>query len=140
MNRIELTVYGEPVGKGRPRHTKDGRVYTPQKTADYERLVRFEYNSRYKGMQFEADEPLCMQIIAYVGIPKSTSKKKQELMRQGLIKPTKKPDWDNIAKIIGNALNNTAYPDDKQIVEAHIEKYFSIEPRVEIAVWRCSNE
>ncbi len=137
MNRIEFTVYGEPIGKGRPRFTRQGHTYTPQKTVGYEELIRTEYHSRYDGMQFETDEPLCMQIIAYVGIPKSASKRKQELMRQGIIRPAKKPDWDNIAKIIGDALNKTAYPDDKQIVNAHIEKHFSVQPRVEIAVWRC---
>lgn len=138
MADVTFTVYGEPMGKQRPRFARQGnytKTYTPQKTVNYEELIKFEYYNHYKGMQFTADEPLSMVITAYVGIPQSASKKKQEMMRQGLIKPTKKPDWDNIAKIIGDALNKTAYPDDKQIVDARIIKEFSIEPRVEVHIW-----
>ena len=37
--KIEFTVPGIPVGKGRPRFKKDGNTYTPQKTQDYEDKV-----------------------------------------------------------------------------------------------------
>lgn len=135
MADVVFTVYGEPMGKQRPRFTRGSHTYTPQKTVNYEELIKFEYYKHYKGLQFTADEPLNMVIIAYVSIPQSASKKKQELMRQGKIKPTKKPDWDNIAKIVGDALNKVAYPDDKQIVDARIIKEFSIEPRIEVHIW-----
>lgn len=135
MAEISFVVYGEPMGKQRPRFTKNGHTYTPQKTVNYEELIKFEYYNRYKGMQFTADDAIHIVIKAYMSIPKSASKKKQELMRQGLISPTKKPDWDNIAKIVGDALNKTAYPDDKQIVEATIVKKFSREPRIEVHLW-----
>lgn len=50
------------------------------------------------------------------------------------IRPTKKPDLDNIMKCVTDALNEIAYQDDKQIVSASIEKYYSEEPRVEVAI------
>lgn len=140
MNEINFTVYGEPMGKQRPRHTKNGHTYTPQKTADYEQRVQFEYYFKYDAMQFNKDDMLAMEIIAYQGIPKSASKKKQELMRQGAIRPTKKPDWDNIAKIVCDALNETAYPDDRQIVSAELSKYYSHSPRVEIRIKKLKQE
>lgn len=135
MADVIFTVYGEPMGKQRPRFTRGGHTYTPQKTVNYEELIKIEYYRHYNGMQFTSDDAIHTVIIAYCNIPKSASKKKQEMMRQGLIKPTKKPDWDNIAKIIGDALNKTAYPDDKQIVDARIIKEFSEEPRVEVHLW-----
>ena len=36
---IELRLDLVPVPKGRPRSTRTGRIYTPKKTADYERSV-----------------------------------------------------------------------------------------------------
>lgn len=40
--KIEFTVPGAPVGKGRPRFMKNGHTYTPQKTRDYEgKVVQF---------------------------------------------------------------------------------------------------
>ena len=35
----EITLMITPVPKGRPRSTKTGRIYTPKKTADYERSI-----------------------------------------------------------------------------------------------------
>lgn len=75
-----------------------------------------------------------MFITAYYGIPKSTSKKKYELMMNGDVLPRKKPDLDNVAKIIMDALNGLAYEDDKDIVELQITKEYSDEPRVVIEI------
>ena len=36
---IKLTIPGEPCAKQRPRTTKQGHTYTPQKTVNYETLV-----------------------------------------------------------------------------------------------------
>jgi Holliday junction resolvase RusA-like endonuclease len=49
------------------------------------------------------------------------------------MKPTTKPDTDNIAKICLDALNGIAYHDDAQIVELQVSKLYSDEPRV--VVW-----
>ena len=49
-------------------------------------------------------------------------------------KPVKKPDVDNILKIVMDGLNGIAYPDDKQITDAHVKKRYSSEPRVEVVL------
>ena len=58
-------------------------------------------------------------------------------MVAGDIRPTKTPDYDNIGKIISDALNGVAYRDDAQIVEANISKYYSNLPRVEVMIDVC---
>lgn len=134
---IELTIPGAPFGKQRPKFTSRGKfrkAVTPEKTVNYEAFVKLLYNEKYGTMSFDVDEALKMTIRAYMQIPSSKSNKQKELMRQGVLRPTKKPDWDNIGKIIGDALNAIAYPDDKQIVEAHIIKFFDENPRVEIEI------
>ena len=67
-------------------------------------------------------------------IPKSVSKKKREEMNRGLLMHTKKPDCDNIAKSILDALNGLAYYDDSQICELSVYKMYSDEPRAEIVI------
>ena len=55
-------------------------------------------------------------------------------MQADLILPTKKPDTDNIAKAILDALNGVAYYDDAQVVELHVVKKYSDEPRAEVMI------
>lgn len=135
---ISFSVPGEPVGKGRPRFTRTGHPYTPGKTESYESLVRLAYGEC--GMVFPKGVPVRVKITAYFGIPKSASKKRRAVMMAGGIVPTKKPDFDNIQKIICDALNGVAYHDDSQIVKADIEKVYSTTPRVEVTVAAWTKE
>jgi Holliday junction resolvase RusA-like endonuclease len=78
--------------------------------------------------------PLSMMIRAYYGVPKSVSAKKREAMISGKSRPTKKPDMDNIIKVVADALNGIAYYDDSQIVDCRVAKVWSDEPRVEVVI------
>jgi Holliday junction resolvase RusA-like endonuclease len=128
---IKLTIPGQPTGKGRPRLGK-GNVYTPRETVNYEDLVRKTYIIGNYGKQLEGQ--LCMRIKAYYEIPKTASKNMIQGMTTGLIRPTKKPDIDNVIKIIADSLNGLAYRDDSQIVGIQAEKWYSTEPRVEVEI------
>lgn len=132
--KVTFTILGEPVGKGRHRTTKTGRTYTPAKTANYENLVAVEYQRQCGKRYFEKDVPLDMRITAYLQIPASASKKKQQLMLEKKIRPTKKPDFDNIGKIISDALLKVAFHDDTQVVDAQIRKFYSDRPRVVVTI------
>lgn len=103
MSSISFTVPGPPKGKARVRtvRTKGGRTfsYTPDGTVLYENLIKTCYYQT--GVHpFGADEELRATIIAYYPIAKSTSKKKRQQMLAGLVRPTKKPDLDNVIKSI----------------------------------------
>ena len=146
MNEVKFTVHGEPKGKGRPRVSlrrykgKDGKdhtfsqAYTPKDTVSYENLVKTEYSVQCGDFIFPDGAMLDCRIIAYYGIPKNTSKKKKELMLAGKIRPTKKPDFDNMAKIICDSLNKIAYKDDSQVVDGQVRKFYSEKPRVEVKI------
>ena len=135
---ISFSVPGEPAGKGRPRFTRTGHPYTPGKTESYESLVRLAYGEC--GMVFPKGVPVRVRITACFSIPKSAPKKKRAMMIAGDIVPTKKPDFDNIQKIICDALNGVAYHDDSQIVKADIEKVYSAMPHVEVNVAAWTKE
>ena len=131
----KFTVLGEPKGKGRPRFIpKTGRAITPKDTVNYESLVKLEYGIQCKGIKFPDDAQLDMRILAFYGIPKSMTKKNRELVNKRLLRPTKKPDMDNVVKIIADSLNGIAYRDDTQIVDCQVRKFYSDQPRVEITI------
>ena len=113
--------------KARPK----GRAYTPQDTLDYENLVKNIYGYQVVH-KFPDDKPLFIRVKAYFPIPKATSKKKRIQMLNGEIRPTVKPDGDNILKIICDALNTIAFSDDKVLIDKHVEKWYGETPRVEV--------
>lgn len=134
---IRFTVQGEPRGKERPRFGR-GNTYTPSKTSDYEDMVREEYNAQKQNRVFTG--AIRAEIHAYYKIPKSISKAKRQEMLDGLQLPVKKPDLDNIAKIILDALNKVAYEDDSQIAELEVKKYYSDDPKVEVLLQELYGE
>lgn len=126
---------GEPKGKGRPRFTRNGRTYTPEQTAVYENLVKVMFMQAYPVTQpIPQNIPLEAHITAFFPIPKSVSKSRAADMERGFELPTKKPDTDNIAKIILDSLNGIAYHDDAQIVRLTVVKSYSREPRVTVEI------
>ena len=134
--KVNFTVVGEPKGKGRPRFVRTysgGRAVTPKDTVIYENLVKTEYEYQV-GERFDDGMQLSMKIDAYFGIPKSKSKKVKKDMEEGFIRPTKKPDMDNIVKIIADSLNDIAYHDDSAVVECSVSKWYSYNPRVEVTI------
>lgn len=116
-----VVVTGKIRGKARPRVCR-GHAFTPKDTVQYEKLVRDCYKQQ-DGRYLEG--PIKALIIAYYKIPKSYSKKRVQAIRDGLEKPTKKPDADNIGKIILDSLNGVAYKDDSQIIELMIIKRYT---------------
>ena len=67
---------------------------------------------------------------------KEGSKKRLQQIRDGEDFPTKKPDIDNIEKIIEDALNGLAYKDDSQIVEVFKRKIWTpIGAESQVVVW-----
>ena len=128
----EFKVEGEPVGKARPRVTRWG-TYTPTKTSNYEKLVIWSYAEKYKSV---CELPLKVRIQSYFEIPKSWSKKKKELAREGKLLHTSRPDCDNLAKAVLDALNTVAYKDDSQICEIEVSKGYSVaEPYTSVEIY-----
>jgi len=131
-SKITLTIPGEPKGKQRPRWQKLG-TYTPKDTVNYESYIKELFAIKYPDF-IPLDSALTVQIWAGLLMPKSTSKKKEGMMKLGIIKPTKRPDVDNILKTVMDALEKLAYKNDSQIVRVVIDKDYSERPRLEITI------
>jgi len=131
-----FTVYGEPVGKGRPRFAKRGNfvsTYTPQKTKTYEDEIRLMAKAAM-GSSEPLETPVTVAIYIRVGIPVSYTKQMKKYALEGILKPTKKPDADNVLKCFLDAMNGIVYLDDKQVVNLHVTKVYAETPAVEVMV------
>lgn len=145
--RVAFTIPGEPGYKGRPRANtlwrrgadgkpelvtrpgKDGRripvlaVSTPKDTEDWEGTVRSYAVSAMRAVEgVLLDGPLSVTIRTYYSRPKYLSKGKRP--KPPVPKHTK-PDYDNVAKAITDALNGIVYPDNGRIAFARIECWYA---------------
>lgn len=136
MNYIIFTVPGVPQGKGRPRVTRNG-TFTPKKTRDYEKKVRDCYIAQ-GGQMFPDDTPLFANITAIFPIPSSLSKKRRALFNGK--RHCKKPDADNVAKAILDALNGVAYRDDSAVSSLLVGKSYGDDARVTVSIKAVTSE
>lgn len=121
----EFEVPSKIIGKGRPRlNSYTGCVYTPTRTKDYETLVEQYFILKYPKYR-PIEGRAKVTILAYFEIPKSTTKMQKEQMLLNNISPTKKPDIDNIVKIVLDAMNKFAFKDDTQIAKLEVEKLYT---------------
>lgn len=139
MNELRVFIPGEPCAQGRPRFSTAGgfvRAYDPAKSRNYKAYVKAvcAEEAKNQGWLFNTDLPLEVEIIAGLSIPSSKSKKFKQAAAEGVEKPTKKPDVDNIAKTVTDALSGVIYKDDKQIVNLTVAKIYSKRPGVSVVV------
>lgn len=133
---VSFTVPGQPVGKGRPRIGKIGphaRMFTPEKTANYEGLVAYAARAAMGGLDL-LDGPCSVTLDIVCQIPASWSQKKQLQAQLGRILPTTKPDIDNVEKAIFDALNGVVWRDDVQVVRVMKAKRYGGVPGVTVQI------
>lgn len=136
---LTFTIPGEPTAQGRPRFSTHGgfvKAYDPEKSRNYKAYVKLLASEAMQNIGLTLTElPLGVEIITDVGIPASKSKKFKEQALNGLQLPIKKPDVDNVAKIILDSISGIVYKDDKQIVKLTVSKKYSDTPKVEVKVY-----
>jgi len=131
---VSITIPGDPVGKGRPRFFR-GRAVTPAKTRAYELAIRAagEKAVREHG-RFNDAQPLRIRVEARMPIPPSWSAHKRQQAVSQSLRPTGKPDCDNLLKAAADGLNGVLYRDDAQLVETSIVKAYHESPALIIEV------
>ena len=142
MTKIRFEVPGVPVAKGRPRASRTAlgvRMHTPAKTVRYESLVAL-FASRAMAGRPPIDVAIILEVAACLPIPASWSKKKTTQALEIAILPIGKPDYDNIAKIVGDACNGIIWTDDSRIVQATIHKYYGAIPCLIVTAWVVDGE
>lgn len=133
---IAFDVPGEPQGKGRARVGRvngQARMFTPAKTVAYEGLIALAAKQAMAG-RAPILGPVALRIHAWHTVPASWSRKRRHEAISGLLRPTTKPDADNIAKAVGDGGNGVLWADDKQIVSLAVERRYAERPGLRVEV------
>lgn len=133
---VQFTIPGQPQGKGRPRVGSvagRARMYTPAKTVAYEGLVAHAAQVAMAGRELMAG-PVALVLELNCQVPASWAKKKQAQALAGEIRPTTKPDADNVLKAICDGGNGVLWRDDVQVVEVVLRKRYAQVPNVTVQV------
>ena len=136
VNAVCFTVPGEPQGKGRARvgnvHGR-ARMFTPAKTVAYEGLIAMAAQQAMAGM--EPFKGACViEVECICAVPKSMSKKHRVEALAGRMRPTKKPDGDNVLKAVCDGINGVVWVDDVQAVDSRVWKRYGETPGVFVRV------
>lgn len=131
---IEFFVPCNPVGKARARVTRNG-TFTPKKTVDAERMIELTART-LRGFAPLIEGPIRLTIAAKFEYPKSWSTKR----RYATFWHTSKPDDDNVAKLVRDALNKVLWHDDSQVADSRTSKFYTHgQPGLEIRIEEISH-
>lgn len=139
---LSLFVSGKPIAKARPRVNRStGRAYTPETTVTWEQSVGWQVREQLTRISIEQGLRLPLPFQGRVVIdmrfnfvkPRGTPKRVQHKL--------KKPDYDNLAKGVTDALQTVGlYRDDAQVTDATVRKRFADEAHpegveIEVTAW-----
>lgn len=136
---VRFTVPGQPVPQGRPLFSTKPfpHAYDPPKSREYKEKVK-----KY-AETVELEHPLQGELFAEVLIFKETlkgfSKVKKAAAEARMLRPITKPDADNYAKGVLDAVKGVIWQDDGQVVDLVARKFYSEIPRVEVTVKEISS-
>jgi len=135
MKPIIYEVLGQPIAKGRARSMQRGEFIahvTPEKTRVAENSFLAQSLPYKPATPLEG--PLKVSLTFIMPIPKSKSKKWKGAAMAGSELPTKKPDIDNLAKLVLDSLNGVFWLDDKQVVVLNLIKIYGAIPMTLIEI------
>ncbi|MUT66031.1 RusA family crossover junction endodeoxyribonuclease [Paenibacillus sp. NEAU-GSW1] len=132
---MQLTVNIAPMGCVRmTRRGKWTNAYA-QRYLAYKNTIAWAAREKVKK---PIESPVTVKLTFYFPIPPSWPKWKKQEAREGRIRPTVKPDIDNIVKGCFDGMNAIVWKDDNQVVEESSSKWYSDHPRIEIEVLEVS--
>lgn len=124
-----FTIHTPPVPQKQTQFGK-GRCYDPSKQAK----ESIQWQIRPYAPKEPITGPVSLYLTFLLPIPKSTSKLIRRQMIEGKILPIMRPDFDNLAYLITNAMNQLIYKDDSQVVDAKIMKRYGEEPQTIVKI------
>lgn len=144
-----VVLYEEPEGSERPRARLVNRynladmaknnnnfihVYMPCAKEDNMYIKRLMEKEEFDELESLICTPCIVDITMYIETPRGFNAVDTFLAEMGVIRPIKKPDWDNAGKKYTDMFNTNVWLDDDLIVDGSVHKYYSILPRIEINI------
>ncbi len=141
---VTIFIHGEPRGQGRPRSriakTRGGAlfvsVYKDAASRAYEQALALAAKAVMKS-QPPLKGALSIEIDAIFGVPSSWSMARRDEALVGVIRPTGRPDADNVLKAALDGLAGVVFRNDSQIVQATVRKLYGERPMLFIEVNHC---
>ena len=134
---VEFTVVGIPKPQARPkvfhRTLKSGRpfIHTYSPKSDWYHLVYVKALEEKEKLKTRLSGALGLALRFGLPIPKSISKKKKKALHY----VSKRPDIDNLAKAVMDAINQVGiWEDDSQIAVLEVSKTYEEEPSCKILI------
>lgn len=126
----QFEIYGVPCVQKQTRWTRTGHVYDPSKK-DKEQI---QWQLKPTAPESLICGPVELTIAFFLPIPKRASKALRDQMTRRVILPDIRPDEDNLAYLVTNALTGIVYDDDKRICVKHVYKFYGPNPKTVIKV------
>ncbi len=135
---MQFTIDGKPYGQPRARAVRRGNgvaFYDPATAKAFKQRVRKAYlDVAGEHVPIPHHIPITVGIYAHFKPPSKCRKAERERLILDNAACTMRPDADNIAKAVLDALNELAYEDDAQVVSLIVWKCFDAEPRTIVTV------
>lgn len=115
---LDMTVYGDPVAKGRPRMGPSGHAFTPERTRSAERALVAQLQTAMAG-KLPSSGSIGMAVEFYCATKRKT-------------------DGDNLLKLVTDAMNEVVFVDDSQVLEWFVRVKRGVgkkDARTELFVW-----
>lgn len=134
---LDFTVYAKAVGKARPRVTTRfgyAHAYTPAKTKEFETVIKWAAKrAMCQRPPVASGRAVFVQITVSLVPPLSWSKKRRSEALGTVC--SKKPDTDNVAKAILDAMNGIVYEDDAQVAGLVVQKFYAEKDEINIKIF-----
>jgi len=124
---IRKTVYMDPVPQPRPRiypTARGMRASVPDRVTSAKDKIA--YALWEEGEKFPPDAAIRADLMFYLKKPKKP--------KHITALPIGKPDWDNLGKLVSDAIESVVYHNDSQITDARVRKRYGEPHRVEITL------
>ena len=144
---IAFNVPGEVRGQGRPRtrvvKSTGGQSFAhihedPKDTANKHNIQLYAEEAMrrrgYMALANPTEKGITVEILCFLRIPRSMSRKKADRALTGEVRPLRKPDLDNVAKAVLDAMNDVVYRDDAEVTRTTVTRYYGVREHLSVRV------
>lgn len=128
---VTIVFYAIPEPTPRPKFG-NSRFYV--KNSDSNRTFMNKFYSLEQANLPHITGECALDLDLYFPIPKSFNRVDTLLAEIGMLRPAKRPDWDNLGKTYSDMIQPYILEDDGFIVDSTVRKFYSLKPRIEITL------
>jgi Holliday junction resolvase RusA-like endonuclease len=114
------------------KQTRFARNIAYDPSRDYKESLRWQIKPHAPKEPFQG--PMRVHLTFHLPIPKQTPKARRKQMINGVCVPWRRPDLDNLAYTVTNAMQELVYEDDSQIIDLVLSKRYAEVPKIIVKI------